>query len=121
MEGTFQVSLAGQTVGTVQVIREGLYYRFRARCCLEGEAVCRLMANGENLGILVPSAGGFGLETKLPAKRFAGAWDFQIRPNRPVLEGRFVPIKPEEPFSYLERLKESYLIRRDDEIGILLK
>ena len=121
MEGTFEIYLNGQTVGSVQVSREGLYYRFSARCHLREKEMCRLEANGVSLGIPVPEGDCFRLETKKPCKLFADGWDFQIIPNRPVLEGKFVPIKPEEPFSYLARLKDSYLVRRGDMVGILLK
>ena len=122
MEGTFEIYLNGQTVGTVQVSREGLYYRFVCRCRISGSSVCRILANGVSLGIPVPCGDGFELRTKLPIKRFPEeSWDFQLMANRPVLEGKFVPISPEEPFAYLERLKDSYLVRRENSIGILLK
>lgn len=121
MEGTYSIYLNGKTVGTVQVSREGLYDRFSARCHLREKEMCRLEANGVDLGILAPNGEDFQLVTKKPAKLFSGPWDFQIIPNRPVLEGKFVPISPEEPFSYLARLKESYLVRRGDMVGILLK
>ena len=120
MEGTFSVYLEGQTVGEVTVRREGLYYCFQARCRLKGEDVCRLTANGEKLGILVPVGEGFGLETKRPAKQFSGDWYFQVIPNRPVLEGRFIPIKPEEPFGYLNRLKDGYYCSRNGQPGIMI-
>ena len=121
MEGTYPIYLNGQTVGTVQVGREGLYYRFSARCRLREKEMCRLEASGIHLGVLVPENEFFRLETRKPVKLFSDCWDFQVIPNRPVLDGKFVPIKPEEPFSYLARLKESYLVRRGDTVGILLK
>ena len=122
MEGFFEVYLHGQPVGKAEVRREGLYYRFRCRCRLSSQSVCHLEANEVSLGILVPMGDGFGLDTKLPVKRFRDeTWDFQIMPNRPVLEGRFIPIKPEEPFAYLERLKSAYLARRDGQVGIVIK
>ena len=121
MEGNFDIFLNGQTVGTVQVRREGLYYRFSARCRLREKEMCRLEANGMSLGIPVPEGDIFRLETKKPCKLFSDGWDFQIIPNRPVLDGKFIPIKPEEPFSYLARLKDSYLVRRDGELGILIE
>ena len=122
VEGIFEINLHGQAVGTVQVSREGLYYRFSARCRLEQDVVCRLEANSVSLGILVPIGSRFGLDTRLPVERFPGeSWDFQIFANRPVLEGKFIPIKPEEPFSYLERLKNAYLVHRNGSYGILIK
>lgn len=44
-----------------------------------------------------------------------------IRLNRPALAGRFIPIKPEEPFAYIERLKDAYLVRQDGQVGIIIK
>ncbi len=122
MEGFFEVYLHGQAVGKVEVRREGLYYCFLCRCRISSQSVCKLTANDVSLGILVPMGDGFGLETKLPVKRFGSeTWDFQVMPNRPVLEGRFVPIKPEEPFAYLERLKDAYLVRRDGQVGVFIR
>lgn len=111
-----------KTVGRVCVSREGLYYRFRCQCQLPKDTVCRVTAGKESLGILVPTGEGFELDTKLPVKRFdAGIPEFRLSPNKPVLEGKFIPIKPEEPFAYLERLQEAFLVRRGDEIGICIK
>ena len=59
---------------------------------------------------------------KLPAKRFGEAVpEFRLVPNKPVLEGKFVPIKPEEPFAYIERLKDAYLTQREEQLGIIVK
>lgn len=125
MEGKYDVTLNGSTVGQVQVIREGLYYRFVCRCSLSDD-VCKLMVSTgnrqEKLGILVPSEDGFQLETKLPAKRLGeGKPEFFVVPNRPVLSGKFVPIYPEEPFSYIEKLKDAYLSRQNGQLGIFIQ
>lgn len=122
MEGTYEVKLWDKPVGKVQVRREGLYYRFICRCQLGDETVCRVNAGNVSLGILIPIGDGFGLNTKLPVKRFDGnSWEFRIMPNRPVLEGRFIPIKPEEPFAYIARLKDAYLAKQDGQIGIIIR
>ena len=122
MEGYFEIFMYGSAVGKACVSREGLYYRFVCRCQMSGQSVCRILANGISLGIPVPSGDGFELKTRLPIKYFpADTWDFTLMPNRPVLEGTFVPISPEEPFAYLERLKECYLVNRDNRLGILVK
>lgn len=122
MEGIYEIMLWDKTVGTVSVSREGLYYRFHCRCELPENTVCRVTAGKESLGILVPTGEGFELNTKLPVKRFGEiAPEFHLVPNKPVLEGTFIPIKPEEPFAYIERLKDAYLVRRGDEIGICVK
>lgn len=109
-------------VGKVEVRREGLYYHFYCRCQVEIDTVCRVMADKENLGVLIPVGNGFGLETRIPAKRFGeNVPEFRLVPNRPVLEGKFIPIKPEEPFAYIARLKQAYLTRQNGEMGITVQ
>lgn len=111
-------------MGKVQVTRQGLYYRFRCRCRLSGGVICRVSVRcgekQENLGILVPMGDGFGLDTGLAMKKLGqGSPEFLVMPVRPKGE-KFVPISPEEPFSYLSRLKNAYLAERNGTIGILL-
>ena len=112
--------------GKAQVTREGLYYHVVCRCGLSGQGMYRLeVSNGErkvDLGILVPEETGFGLETRFPVRRIGeGALSFRVRPRHGGLEGRtFVPLAPEEPFAYLERLKESFLEIQNGKKGISL-
>lgn len=126
LEGNYGVYFGNQPAGKVQVLRQGLYYRFICRCKLTGEVMCRLcVACGgqrESLGVVVPMDGGFGLDTKLPAKRLGeGKPEFTLVPKHEVSQGTFVPIYPEEPFAYIERLKESYLTRKNGQVGIMLR
>lgn len=125
MVGDYDVYLGKQQSGRIQVRRQGLYYRFSCRCRLTGDVICRLYVScggkGENLGVLVPMDGGFGLETRIPVKRFGeGEPAFTLVPRHEVPQERFVPIIPEEPFSYIERLKTSFLVRKYGEVGILV-
>ena len=113
-------------MGKVQVERQGLYYHFSCRCRLEGDIIYRLLVTcgsvRENLGILVPKDGSFVLHTKLPVKRIGeGELSFSLVPRKEDLSGNFVPIRPEEPFAYISRLKESFLIIRDGQPGILIE
>ena len=86
------------------------------------DTLCRVTVGRERLGILVPVGEEFGLDTKLPMKRFADiAPEFRLVPNKPVLEGKFIPIKPEEPFAYIERLKEGFLTYREGQLGMWIK
>lgn len=124
MEGNYELKFGGQAVGKVQVTREGLYYRFCCRCRLTGDVISKvvLLCGGqqENLGILVPEGEGFLLNTRLAIKRLRqGSPAFVVMPHRPGGE-RFVPIKPEEPFSYIARLQNAYLANRCGVWGIVL-
>ena len=73
----------------------------------------------ENLGLVVPVDGGFGLNTSLPVKRLGeGELNFSLLPKHDKPAGTFIPISPEEPFAYIERLKKSYLVRKGEQVGI---
>ena len=125
MEGTYPVAFGRQPVGKVQVLRQGLYYRFVCRCKVNSQIVCRLMVNcgnaTESLGIVVPMDDGFGLETRLPVKRFsAGEVSFSLVPKLEQTGEKFYPIYPEEPFAYVAKLKESYLCYREGQAGIVV-
>lgn len=126
MEGSYEIFMGGQVVGVAQVRREGLYYHFCCRCKLSGEILYRLTVTvgerEENLGIPVPDREEFCLHTRIPAKRFGkGKPIFRILPKHEPMEGRFVPLNPEEPFAYISRLKNAYLDVRNNQTGIVIR
>lgn len=126
MEGTYAIEQAGQRIGQAEVIRQGLYYHFTCRCRLSGEVICRLAAvcgdQMENLGVPVPENGEFILRKKIPVSHLGGG-QLRIRviPKHAELTEQFIPISPEEPFRYLSRLKNAYLSRRGQQLGIVIK
>ena len=125
LNGEYAVYLWDRPAGKVNLEREGLYCRISCRCDLPEDVICRLKAVGagteENLGILVPEDGSFVLRTRIPAKRLEGDFTFHAVPNRELLPGKFIALCPEEPFRYLERLKDAYLIRKNGQAGIVIK
>ena len=123
MEGEYLVAYQGKTVGKVQVIQQGLYYRVICRCQVPQSPILRLYGvwedKRENLGVVLPAEKGAALDKKILAKRFGqGQVQFQLCQGAGNLAGRFVPISPEEPFEYIERLKTSFLESRQGKIGI---
>ena len=125
MEGTYPVKFGQVLVGKVQVQRQGLYLRFICRCKITGDVVCRLTVScggsRESLGVVVPVEDGFGLDTKIPAKRLsAGEMEFVLVPKHESAAGTFVPISPEEPFAYIRRLQNAYFERRYGQAGIVI-
>ena len=123
--GNYEVFFGKKSTGTVQVQPSGLYYRIICRCQLSGDVICRLYVTcgerKENLGILVPVNGMFGLDTKIPVKRLgSGKIAFLLAPKREPSEGTFAPIYPEEPFAYIGRLKESFLQYKNGQMGIII-
>ena len=125
MTECYDVFLGNGAVGKAYVDSQGLYYRFRCRCQVAGGSICALAVRcGEeeiHLGILVPGGDAFVLETKVAAKRFPkGVFRFLLVPKHRRLEGKFVPISPQEPFAYLSRLKHAYLQKRDGRVGVVI-
>lgn len=123
LEENYAVYFGNRPVGKVQVTRQGLYYHFLCRCQLTGDVMCRLWVScgdkRESLGLVVPVDGGFGLNTSLPIKRLGeGELTFSLLPKHDKPAGKFIPISPEEPFAYIERLKKSYLVRKGEQVGI---
>lgn len=126
MNETYGVYLGKEQMGKVQVQKQGLYYRFLCRCRLSGDVMCRLnVACGdkqESLGVVVPMEDGFGLDTRLPIKRLGeGQMEFLLVPKHEVGREAFVPVYPEEPFAYIERLKDAYLARKNGQVGVILR
>lgn len=125
MEGEYDVYFGRQAVGTLQVRRQGLYYRVRCRCSLPGDAVCRLIfrtgEREESLGVPVPEGGVYVLEKMVPIKRFGEERpEFFLTSGRETRRGIFVPLCPEEPFRYIERLKDAYLEERNGRTGVVI-
>lgn len=125
MLDTYAVMLADQRVGTAEVKREGLYYRFHCRCRLSGEVMYQIKAvcGGKecNLGVCVPVENGFGIDTRLPAKKFAeGTFSFYAVPRHSDITNKFVPIRADEPFSYLEKIQGAHLDVQNGVLGITI-
>lgn len=124
MREQHEVYLGKQKVGKVQVLRQGLYYRFICRCKLNSQLMWRLYVTcgGDklNLGVVVPMEDGFGLETRIPAKRIGeGEMEFVLLPKHETYSS-FIPIYPQEPFAYIEQIKNGYLSIKDGQMGLLL-
>lgn len=125
MEHCFAVSVCGKQVGKVMVQQQGLYYHFHCRCNISGDIIYRLIINcgnhQENLGILVPQESSFVLDKKIPVKKIGeGKMSFRLTSTQEHLTGTFIPIRPEEPFAYIARIKESFLILKDGQPGICI-
>ena len=126
MVGTYEIRRGTEPVGTATVDRQGLYYKFSCRCHISGEGMRRIVVDcgdvREDLGICVPVDGAFGLEKKIPCKRFGeGKPAFFLLPKYPDIYGKFVPIYPDEPFAYMARLKDAYLQVREGQPGIVIR
>ncbi len=125
MDGSYDLTMGSQTVGHVHVEKQGLYYHFSCRCKLGGDVMHKLVVHcggrEENLGVCIPMDGMFGVEKKIPAKRLGqGTPQFQLLPKHEEKKGKFVPVYPEEPFSYLSKLENAFLETRNGQIGVVI-
>jgi hypothetical protein len=113
-------------VGKVQLIRQGLYWRVICRCQCSNDLVRRLYAvwddGRENLGVLVPEEDGFRLDRRIPVKRLrTDGVKFMLSTGGHSREGKLVPVSPEEPFAYIDRLKHAFLETENGKIQIRIE
>ena len=126
LEGCYEVFFGNRVAGKVQVMRQGLYYHLICRCRIPSDQVYRLYGIGgsirENLGVLVPEGDSFLLDKKIPAKRLEGELlRFEVSSGQPIRSGEFIPICPEEPFLYIDRLKTAFLQTEHGKVGIRIE
>ena len=126
MDGIYDIYMGGETVGKATVVRQGLYYLFSCRCRITGEVICRVSvtcgSRTENLGVLVPTGSEFGLEKRVAVKKLGrGVLCLRAAPKHTADTGKFVPVYPEEPFSYIKRLQNAFLEIRNGELGVVLR
>ena len=103
-------------MGKVTLLREGLYYRVFCRCRVADQDIHRLYADGEKLGVLIPEYGELTLTTKVAVKRLKEGCSFTLNQKT----GKFIPIRPGEPFDHLDKLRKGRFAFRDGEPGMLL-
>ena len=126
MRQTHHIYSGNEPIGVASIQRQGLYWHIRCSCKLTGTVIYKILAgNGireESLGVLVPEGEEFMLETKIPVKRL-GEEDLHFRavPRHTTHRGRFIAVYPDEPFSYIDKLKSAYLERRSGLLGIVLR
>ena len=125
MEGYHEVFLGDRPVGKLQIIKQGLYYRLICRCRIPEDGIYRLFVvtgkGRENLGVVVPEDGGFVLDRKIPVRQLADCTGFLLSARSGEDDGKFVPIYPEEPFSYLAHLESAFLGVQNGQIGAMWK
>ena len=125
MEGSYEVYLEDKAAGKLQIEKEGLYYRLTCRCVVPDDQVYRLFAatdtGRENLGVVLPDDSGYVLRRKIPAKRLKSASRFFLSVRSNESAGKFVPVYPEEPFSYITQLETAFVEVRNGQTGLRWK
>ena len=127
MEGCYPIVCSGKAVGQVWVIRNSLYYQFRAQCSYGGDSVCRLMIRcGDvtmKIGIMVPVNGNFSLNKQIPVKHFKDENPTFFLPSEVEKEeeGTFIPIYADKPFLHLSQLQNAVFENRDGVMGAWIR
>ena len=124
LEGFYEVYLGSNPAGKIQITKQGLYSRIVCRCIVPQDVVYRLYAAGngkrENLGVVIPDGEGYLLERSIVSKRLEGCTQFLLSARSDREVGKFVPIYPEEPFSYIGQLENTFLEIQNGQPGIRL-
>lgn len=125
MRREYEIYMGSECVGTAYVTTEGLFYHIYCLCQLSGSVPCRITVTGDreaDLGICVPLKDGFGIETRIPIKRVGnGELRFRVSPKHRANTESFIPLSADEPFRYIQRLKDAYLLRRYGQVGLSFK
>ena len=121
----YDICLGSETVGRATVERQGLYYKINCKCTLSGHTRFRVSVLGsqgeEDLGLLIPTDHFYGLSKSVAIKKLGEQLRFQIKSVHAKQEGIFVPLCPDEPLRYIERIKAAVLCRKDGQMGLLIQ
>ncbi len=118
--GKYEVLFHQKPVGTMEVSRDGLYYRFCCKCKLPQNQIFRITVSygneHVNLGVLIPCNDTFHLDTKRPIKLFT-----QAEPLFTVTSDteNWIPIREDRPFPRIEDLENGIYCEQDGVPGIL--
>lgn len=120
----YPIIYTDREVGTAKVFKEGLFYRISCVCNMGEDSPFRVSVIGENdvdLGLCVPMEKNSGMEIRIPIKRVGkGILRFQAMPKVAAHE-ECVMVSPEVPFDHIIRLKDAYLIKQGQLIGICFR
>lgn len=114
----------GKEVGSAALKTQGLYCEIRCQCKIPDHELYRLILKGDgcslDLGICVPQAGDFGVQTRIPLKNIpAGQLEFEVK-GRNHNTCDFIPVDPEKKFEYLRHLTDARFGIHDGVAGVYL-
>ena len=125
MKEQYKIYMLNQPVGTAIVKAEGLYYSFACSCSIQTDGIYKItVCEGEHsqkLGVLVPNGLEYILTTRLPKKRFlTDAFSFQVTGVQSQASGTYIPLALDKPYSYISKLRNSFLEIHDEQKGVRL-
>ena len=115
----FDILMDTKVVGSAELTKEGLYYRFFCTCKLPDDGIYRVTVSDGNhtkdLGICVPS----GMVTRIQQKYLQGEkLSFSLIPDK-ADENRIV-VNTDTPFEKLDMLDSSHLRIADGRVEIMI-
>lgn len=120
MESTYPIYYQGQIAGTAELAKEGLYWRISCRCQLPimGKHTVKIQQEVSliNLGLCVPYENGFGLKTRISAKKIGpGSIRFLLCKEE---KGQFIPLTI--PFAYIKIIPKGTLRFENGQYGVYI-
>ena len=115
---TYSIYFGDQAIGEATVNKQGLFYNIQCLCKLSGSVPFRVMVKGDrevDLGLCVPIGDRFGLKASIPINKVGNSQlHFWIRPKHNHRIRDCATVSPDEPFQYLSKLKDAYLVSRNE-------
>ena len=112
----YAVYFGNEKIGDATVVKQGLYYKIACLCQFSGAVPFRIIVKNDrevDLGLCVPMESGFGLSVCIPISKFGrGALHFTAVPKHTQTSANCIAVSPDEPFHYIEKLKDAYLVSR---------
>ena len=115
---TYPIYFSDEIIGDATVMKQGLFYRIHCVCDISGSVPFRITAKGDreaDLGSCVPMDDRFGLKTSIPISKVGSSQlRFEGRPKHTDKIPKGITVSPDEPFQYLSKLKDAYLVCRNE-------
>ena len=109
INGHYDIKFHGECVGHSLVETCGLYYHIRCACTFSSRKIHRINLIADNqiisLGVYLPERRPYGIETKIPKKKFQNANGFRfeiVTDDDPDI----LTLTAGNPVSYIERLEQ---------------
>jgi hypothetical protein len=112
----YSVAMNGQDIGTVSMVRKGLYVEIECACSYPQREFQRLYMVFDDkkldLGILIPKGEEYVIRKKIPVKYLGnGSVSFRIEPAAGC-KNELVELFPDKPFPYVHRVTEGIFARK---------
>lgn len=115
MERTYPVTKNGQTIGSVIIEEEGLYYHLHCTCKLPVMQRVSLYANNDELGLLVPQGEVYCLSKKIPRKKLSeDQIQFYLMDRNESEKSVLIPVSSGEIFPAIDRIGKAQFVRTAD-------